>query len=292
MARFRSVLPVAAWRERPEASVDAPSASRVTGVISDADSGSYGAEEDHSMGIFNPGLAIPELRWFRVGQGPIVPGSAIGPRAGFRAVGLASLDPATAVVKRALDVVLSALLLVLLSPLLLLALLVVKMTSRGPAIFVQKRVGHRCGEFDMYKLRTMFAGAERLEDRLAQKLQGRTFLKIKNDPRTTPVGRFLRKYSIDELPQLYNVVRGEMSLVGPRPLLLSDFRKFPKREQMRRFSVKPGMTGLWQVSGRSACTDEERIRLDLEYVDRWSHWLDLEILARTIPVAISARGAN
>lgn len=196
-----------------------------------------------------------------------------------------------ALAKRAMDVLLAGLLLVLSSPLLLLAAFLVKLTSRGPVIFVQKRVGYRCQQFKMYKLRTMFDGAQTLEDEFALRLTGRTFLKIQNDPRTTLVGRFLRKYSVDELPQLYNVLRGDMSLVGPRPLLRSDFRKFPKREQLRRFSVKPGLTGLWQVSGRSATSDHERIRLDLQYVDRWSLWLDLRILLRTIPVVLSTEGA-
>ena len=144
----------------------------------------------------------------------------------------------------------------------------------------------------MHKFRTMAPGADRQQDQLADEQAGRTFLKIVNDPRVTPVGRFLRRYSLDELPQILNVLRGDMSLVGPRPLLPCDFRKFPKHEQLRRFSVKPGLTGLWQVSGRSACTDQERMALDLRYVDEWSLRLDLAILARTGPVVLSARGAS
>jgi lipopolysaccharide/colanic/teichoic acid biosynthesis glycosyltransferase len=197
--------------------------------------------------------------------------------------------PAAALVKRALDVGLASVLLVLTAPIVLLASLLVGLTSPGPAIFRQRRIGYRCRTFEMFKLRTMVLGAEKLEDQLAQ--GGSAFLKIKDDPRTTPLGRILRKFSIDELPQLYNVLRGDMSLVGPRPLLLSDFEKFPRRGQMRRFSVKPGITGLWQVSGRSRCTDEERIRLDLEYVERRSLRLDLEILVRTVPVTLSGDGA-
>ena len=194
--------------------------------------------------------------------------------------------------KRNLDMMLSALLLVLLSPVLGLAMLLIKLTSRGPAIFVQQRIGYEGRQFSMYKLRTMCPGAERLQDELADCLEGRTFLKIQDDPRVTRVGRVLRKLSIDELPQLVNVLRGDMSLVGPRPLLLCDFRKFPKREQLRRFSVKPGVTGLWQVSGRSALPDSERMRLDIEYVDHWSLGLDLAILARTLPVVLSTHGAT
>ena len=194
--------------------------------------------------------------------------------------------------KDTLDVVLSVLLLILAAPVLAVAMLLVRLTSPGPAIFVQKRIGFEGRKFDMYKLRTMAQGAERQQDELAECLDDKTFLKIADDPRVTPVGRVLRKLSIDELPQLWNVLKGDMSLVGPRPLLLCDFRKFPKREQLRRFSVKPGITGLWQVSGRSSLPDEERMRLDLEYVDNWSFRRDLEILARTLPVVISMRGAN
>ena len=194
--------------------------------------------------------------------------------------------------KRAFDVILALLLLVLVSPVLGLAMLLVKLTSRGPAIFVQPRIGYHGQQFAMYKLRTMRRGAERQEDELAECQEDRTFLKIENDPRVTWIGRFLRKSSVDELPQLVNVLKGDMSLVGPRPLLLCDFRKFPRREQLRRFSVKPGITGLWQVSGRSSLPDSERMRLDLEYVDNWSFGLDLKILARTFPVVISARGAT
>lgn len=193
--------------------------------------------------------------------------------------------------RRAIDVVCAAVGLVLAAPLMLLAIALIRLTSRGRAIFVQPRVGHLCLSFAMYKLRTMVDGAERMEETLAGRSGDRTFLKIEKDPRATSIGRLLRKYSIDELPQLYNVLRGDMSLVGPRPLLLSDFRKFPKREQLRRFAVKPGMTGLWQVSGRSSCSDAQRIALDLEYVDRRSLTLDLEILARTIPVAVLGKGA-
>ena len=196
------------------------------------------------------------------------------------------------VAKRALDMALSAIFLILAAPVLAMAMLLVRLTSRGPAIFVQKRIGFEGRKFDMYKLRTMRRGAESLQDELASCLEDRTFLKVADDPRVTRIGRLLRKWSIDELPQLWNVLKGDMSLVGPRPLLLCDFRKFPKREQLRRFSVKPGVTGLWQVSGRSSLPDSERMRLDLDYVDHWSLGRDLAILARTLPVVISTRGAN
>jgi lipopolysaccharide/colanic/teichoic acid biosynthesis glycosyltransferase len=199
--------------------------------------------------------------------------------------------PAAARIKRTVDVALVSVLLALTAPVLLLAMLLIKLTSPGPAIFRQPRIGYRCRTFDMFKLRTMVVGAEKLQDDLAEAATGRTFLKIKDDPRTTLIGRVLRRLSIDELPQLHNVLRGEMSLVGPRPLLPCDFEKFPRHEQMQRFAVRPGITGLWQVMGRSRCTDKERIRLDLEYVRRHSLWLDLEILLRTVPVALSGDGA-
>lgn len=194
-------------------------------------------------------------------------------------------------VKRGFDVLVSGALLVVLAPLLVLVAIAIRLTSRGPALFVQRRIGYRCAEFDMYKFRTMVDGAERHETRLAQDQPDRTFLKIKDDPRTTPLGRVLRRYSIDELPQLYNVFRGDMSLLGPRPLLRTDLQRFPRASLMRRFAMKPGITGLWQVSGRSLLPDGDRIRLDIEYVDNWGLGRDLVILARTIPVVITARGA-
>jgi lipopolysaccharide/colanic/teichoic acid biosynthesis glycosyltransferase len=199
--------------------------------------------------------------------------------------------PVAAALRRVCDVALAALLLAALWPVIAACMALVRLTSRGPALFRQRRIGYQCATFSMFKLRTMVEGAQRLEDRLSE-ASGGTFLKLAHDPRTTRVGRLLRKYSLDELPQLLNVLRGDMSLVGPRPLLLSDFQKFPKQEQMRRFSVRPGLTGLWQVSGRSATTDAERIQLDLEYVERWSPWLDLTILARTLPAVLRAKGAH
>jgi lipopolysaccharide/colanic/teichoic acid biosynthesis glycosyltransferase len=202
-----------------------------------------------------------------------------------------SARPVAAALRRACDVALASLLLAVLWPVIVSCMALVRLTSRGPALFRQRRIGYQCATFSMFKLRTMVNGAQVLEDRLSEAAGG-TFLKIERDPRTTRVGRVLRKYSLDELPQLLNVLRGDMSLVGPRPLLLSDFQKFPKQEQMRRFSVRPGLTGLWQVSGRSATTEEQRIRLDLEYVERWSPWLDVTILAHTLPAVVRAKGAH
>lgn len=198
--------------------------------------------------------------------------------------------PALAV-KRLLDVLLAAGLLVACSPLLLAAVAAVRLTSRGPAFFVQERIGFGCQRFSMYKLRTMVHGAERDEERLAAEGGAEIFFKLPDDPRVTRLGRWLRRYSVDELPQLVNVLRGDMALVGPRPPLVSDFRRFPSYHR-RCFSMKPGLTGLWQVSGRSLLSDRERIRLDREYVDHWSLRRDLVILAKTLPAVLSGRGAG
>lgn len=193
--------------------------------------------------------------------------------------------------KRKIDIIVAAGLLVLCLPVMALVALLIRCTSRGSVLFRQSRVGRDRREFTMYKFRTMRANAEAHEERLAKLNGDRVFLKIEGDSRVTPVGRLLRKYSLDELPQLINVLRGDMSLVGPRPLLPSDVRKLPRGHWMRRFDVPPGITGLWQVSGRSLCSDEERIRFDFEYVEHWSLWLDLWILMQTPAVVLQAKGA-
>ena len=198
--------------------------------------------------------------------------------------------PVAARVKRAIDVLGATVAITLLSPVLLLIIALVKFTSRGPIIFRQRRIGFRCNRFDMYKFRTMYDGAHLKEKELAAQA-GTSFLKLKNDPRITPVGRFLRKYSLDELPQLFNVLEGTMSLVGPRPLLVSDLDKLPRRSALRRFSMPPGCTGLWQVSGRSNCSEKKRMQLDRQYVDRWSLALDFQILLRTIEVVVKGQDA-
>lgn len=198
--------------------------------------------------------------------------------------------PSKFAAKRAVDLILAAFLLILSAPLFVLIIAAIHLTSRGPALFIQRRIGYRCAEFNMFKFRTMVDGAEALEPQLAT--ADSAFFKLQRDPRVTPVGQLLRRFSLDELPQLINVLNGSMSLVGPRPLLLSDLAKFSRRKQMRRFSVKPGMTGLWQVSGRSKCTDSERLELDREYVNGWRLRLDLKILLQTVKVVFTGEGAS
>ncbi len=194
--------------------------------------------------------------------------------------------------KRILDVLVASLLLVILSPFLLLVGLLVRLTSRGPAIFRQERAGRNGRVFTLFKFRTMAEGAEQERAGLESKneMEGPVF-KIRNDPRVTGLGKFLRKTSIDEIPQLWNVVKGDMSLVGPRPLPIYEVEKF-EAWQRRRMSMRPGITCLWQVSGRSRVTSfSEWMKLDLEYVDQWSLSLDLKILLRTIPAVLGTRGA-
>ena len=173
------------------------------------------------------------------------------------------------------------------------AAIAIKLDSAGPAFFVQERVGLNKRRFRMIKFRTMSADAEsRMKD--IEHLNEKTgpIFKIRNDPRVTRVGRWLRKTSVDELPQLINVLLGDMSIVGPRPLSLRDALRMELAWQKRRFSVKPGLTCLWQVSGRSNLSFEQWMELDLEYIDRWSLGLDGLILLRTIPAILSARGAS
>ena len=198
--------------------------------------------------------------------------------------------PLTARVKRALDVVMATAIITVLTPLFLLLILLVRLSGPGPIVFRQRRIGFRGHQFEMYKFRTMFDGAHLKEKELASQT-GSSFLKIKNDPRITPVGRFLRKYSLDELPQLFNVLEGTMSMVGPRPLLVSDLDKLPRRSPLRRFAMPPGITGLWQVAGRSDCSETERLKFDRLYFDRWSLAFDFEILLRTFKVVVTGRGA-
>lgn len=193
--------------------------------------------------------------------------------------------------KRSLDVAVALVLLPILAPILLVAAVAVRLSSPGaPAIFASRRIGYRGRVFRMFKIRTMVPDAANMEEQLAR--GDSVFFKLENDPRITPLGRVLRKFSLDELPQLWNVLRGDMSLVGPRPILLSDFDRMPVHKQLERFAVRPGITGLWQTSGRSRLSDRRRMELDLEYVRHWSFTADLRILFQTIPAVIRAEGAT
>jgi exopolysaccharide biosynthesis polyprenyl glycosylphosphotransferase len=196
------------------------------------------------------------------------------------------------ILKRTLDVSLSLLAMMLLSPLFLLTIAIVKFTSPGPAFFVQDRVGLNKRRFRLYKFRTMVADAVERQREIEHLNEacGPVF-KIKNDPRVTPVGKILRKTSIDELPQLLNVLKGDMSLVGPRPLPVRDYQGFRQPWQRRRFSVRPGITCLWQVNGRSSISFDKWMELDMEYIDHWSLGLDIKILAKTIPAVLKGSGA-
>lgn len=196
------------------------------------------------------------------------------------------------VVKRSLDIMVSVALLILLIPLFLIVALLIKFDSPGPVCFVQERIGLNKRRFRMYKFRTMVGDAEQLLAKLEKlnEVRGPVF-KIKDDPRITRIGRFLRRTSIDELPQLFNVLIGGMSLVGPRPLPVRDYQGLEQDWHRRRFSVRPGITCLWQVNGRSSVHFEQWMELDMEYVDHWSLWLDLKILAKTMPAVLKGTGA-
>jgi len=194
-------------------------------------------------------------------------------------------------VKRGFDLLGSALVLVVGLPLWVLIALAIKLDSRGPVFFVDRRIGVGEREFGMLKFRTMILDAPSLQPALEgiNEAEGALF-KIRDDPRVTRVGRFLRRFSLDEIPQVVNVVKGEMSLVGPRPLPLRDYELLEDRHRAR-YRVLPGMTGLWQISGRSGLSFDDLVRLDFTYLENWSIWLDVTIIAKTIPAVISRRGA-
>ena len=196
-------------------------------------------------------------------------------------------------VKAAFDFCFAAVLLLLLAPLFTAIAIAVKLTSPGPIFFKQMRYGMHRNRFSMYKFRTMVSDAEARQAELENlnEAQGPVF-KIKKDPRITPIGASLRKMSLDELPQLFNVLRGEMSIVGPRPLPLRDVGRFEESWLLRRFSVKPGLTCLWQATGRSNTTFTEWIMLDLKYIDEWSLSLDFKIILMTVPAVLKGRGAS
>jgi exopolysaccharide biosynthesis polyprenyl glycosylphosphotransferase len=194
-------------------------------------------------------------------------------------------------IKRSFDLVGATLLLLALSPLLASIALLIKLTSRGPVLYRSMRPGIGGRPFACFKFRTMVADAEQIQGTLEHRNEvGGPIFKIKDDPRVTGIGRFLRRWSFDELPQLLNVLRGEMSLVGPRPLPQRDYDQLEDWHR-KRYLVLPGMTGLWQVSGRSELDFDELVRLDFVYLERWSVFLDLTILLQTIPAVVRARGA-
>jgi lipopolysaccharide/colanic/teichoic acid biosynthesis glycosyltransferase len=196
-------------------------------------------------------------------------------------------------VRRALDIVVAGGALLFLSPLLIAAALGVRLTSRGGALFSQERIGKNGRRFQMLKFRTMRVGADAEKSLLAATLQGATDgvrFKLRADPRITPIGRFLRKFSIDELPQLWNVLRGDMTLIGPRPAVWREVELYDARA-MRRLEVEQGLTCLWQVGGRSDLSFEEQVTLDIEYVDSTTTAEEIKIVAKTIPAVITGRGA-
>jgi len=202
--------------------------------------------------------------------------------------------------KRLLDVVVAALGLLVLSPLLFLIAITIRLESSGPAFFRQVRLGRDATPFTFYKFRTMTDGndpsihrryVERLITKPSEQLKGDTgSFKLENDPRLTRLGRVLRRTSLDELPQLFNVFAGDMSLVGPRPPIAYEAELYTDRAR-RRLECKPGITGLWQVSGRCLTTFDEMVELDIEYIDNWSLGLDMAILVRTLPAVLSGKGA-
>ena len=194
--------------------------------------------------------------------------------------------------KRLTDVALSTLLLALAAPVVVAVAAAIKLSSGGAVLFRQTRCGMNGRRFTLYKFRTMVEGAEelRLEVAHLNEMDGPVF-KASNDPRVTGVGRFLRKFSLDELPQLWNVLKGDMSLVGPRPPIPEEVEHY-QRWQRRRLAMRPGLTCLWQISGRNQLDFEQWMRLDLQYIDSWTPWLDFKILAKTVPVVLSGRGAS
>jgi exopolysaccharide biosynthesis polyprenyl glycosylphosphotransferase len=196
------------------------------------------------------------------------------------------------VMKRLIDIAGSAALLLALAPLFAIVALLIRLDSPGPVFFAQQRVGLNKRRFRILKFRTMVDGSDQQQHMLEHlnEVEGPVF-KIKNDPRMTRIGKFLRRFSIDELPQLINVLKGDMSLVGPRPLPVRDVERIEVRWHKRRFSIKPGITCLWQVNGRSEIGFEDWVRMDLEYIDRWSLVLDIIILMKTIPAVFKGPGA-
>ena len=242
-------------------------------------------EQAHRQGI-KVRLA-PDTTELLVQRGEYVPGQG-APLFELRPPVLTGWDWA---VKRGFDLLGSLLVLAIGLPLWLLIAAAIKIDSRGPILFVDRRIGVGEREFGMLKFRTMVADAAALQTDLESENEaGGALFKIRDDPRVTRVGRFLRRFSLDEIPQVLNVLKGEMSFVGPRPLPLRDYRLLEDWHRAR-YRVLPGMTGLWQISGRSGLTFDDMVRLDFTYLENWSIWLDISIIAKTIPAVITRRGA-
>jgi exopolysaccharide biosynthesis polyprenyl glycosylphosphotransferase len=208
-------------------------------------------------------------------------------------IGAAHLTSVSIAAKRGLDAVGSLLTIVALSPLMIAIAIAIKLESRGPVFFRQPRAGRRRSSFKLIKFRSMYVDAEQRKnefDDLNEADDGVMF-KIREDPRVTRVGRILRRFSLDELPQLFNVLKGEMSLVGPRPLIFPETAALDEHWHLRRLELRPGLTGPWQVYGRSQSPFQEMVRFDYQYVAGWSLARDIEILLETVPAVLSGRGA-
>ena len=231
-----------------------------------------------------PGIA------YRGGPEPSAPYRASAPPAAVR-MSPCPCSVIYTVLKRAIDVGVSLAFLTLFSWLYLLIALLIKLTSPGPVLYIQMRVGTGGRHFPFPKFRSMIVNADQMKEQLEHlnEADGPVF-KIKDDPRVTPIGRVLRKYSLDELPQMVNVLLGHMSLVGPRPPLPSEVEKYGQRE-WQRLTVRPGLTCLWQINGRSDVSFDQWMEMDLDYIRRRSLWLDFCILTKTIPAVITGRGA-
>jgi exopolysaccharide biosynthesis polyprenyl glycosylphosphotransferase len=242
-------------------------------------------EQAHRQGI-KVRLA-PDTTELLVQRGEYVPGQG-APLFELRPPVLTGWDWA---VKRGFDLVVSVLVLALGLPLWLLIAAAIKLDSRGPVFFVDRRIGVGERDFGMLKFRTMVADAPALQRGLeAENEAGGALFKIREDPRVTRVGKVLRRFSLDEFPQVFNVLKRQMSLVGPRPLPLRDHRLLEDWHRAR-YRVLPGMTGLWQISGRSGLSFDDLVRLDFTYLENWSIWLDISIIVKTIPAVITRRGA-
>ena len=203
---------------------------------------------------------------------------------------LERLSTAGRILKRSFDLLFSSLALLVLAPMLLLIAIAIRLDSQGPVLYISERIGRNGRRFSCFKFRTMIQNAERQQQRMRHlNLRDGVLFKVANDPRATHVGRILRKYSLDELPQFFNVVRGEMSVVGPRPPVASEVREY-SLAHMRRLSVLPGITGLWQTQARHDPSFESYVSLDLAYIENWSLGLDLKIIAQTVGILLSGTG--